>query len=894
MAEIHPHPDLEGVVLPFDVLSNLTLFAKNKNKNLLKKYPTYVVVKRFAKGEIICRQGEPGWSAYYILTPEDTIAVLEHQRQHVKAAGERVKIDADLAVFRQRSEKRRTNPDDVEGRQMATVFVAIPRSGRVDKTTTTRLGNAMGHSIIGPMKNYLGQTIFTPVGHDPTVNVDSLRAPLSEGELFGEYSCLYRTPRTATILARRDCYMIEVLRNIFDNVIKRDPAYAGPAAEIERKRFLETGMSRLSLFADFTKEEYEQVKNIVELVGFEPGQLIFDEFDRADGIYIIRSGMIKELKNVSALLAKDDVLDWTKLIAALREGETTPTDYRGRLWASLPEPARDAVRRTPADQPVPRREQIDVTFGLNEVLKMPRLADAAEFATQYTAMADSPRGLELAAERAKLRDDPKAKKEKEKPELVGAKLRRLNRLLLETLLPKVFRPSRPGPECILNYYSPGDYVCGYGVLDNQPSNITCIAFDHPDNQGQVQLVRLPAEALRNVCERNPKLKEKLVRELARRRKHSMERLLTPVWDDSNQVQLSDKFEELGLIQGQRLMLIDLDRCTRCDECVKACVNTHADGRSRLFLDGPRFGKYLVPISCRSCLDPVCMIPCPVSSIHRGDYREMVIEDWCIGCGLCADSCPYGSIQMHDLGLIPERARGWRFAPAGLTTGEKWIQPGFGDGKWLSGSAPFQHDRTFRELLEAVQGEKVAKDDPILFRYPFTIAADDLFTPGLKKAAAKPVQHNLLIVTSHAEKVEVWLDGNVLPVRKPRQGQYKYLFPVKYVATVPIPGEKVDEELVPMALAAGRHLLAVRVKPPVKEGAKTFLLKMGLFPERRPDLPAGAADDNVAEELTEKLVTQRAVVCDLCATLPGHSPACVRACPHDAAMRVNARRDFPQQ
>src|SRR5262249_52375021 len=28
-------------------------------------------------------------------------------------------------------------------------------------------------------------------------------------------------------------------------------------------------------------------------------------------------------------------------------------------------------------------------------------------------------------------------------------------------------------------------------------------------------------------------------------------------------------------------------------------------------------------------------------------REIIIEDWCIGCGKCADSCPYGNINMHS-------------------------------------------------------------------------------------------------------------------------------------------------------------------------------------------------------------------------------------------------------
>jgi Fe-S-cluster-containing hydrogenase component 2 len=38
----------------------------------------------------------------------------------------------------------------------------------------------------------------------------------------------------------------------------------------------------------------------------------------------------------------------------------------------------------------------------------------------------------------------------------------------------------------------------------------------------------------------------------------------------------------------------------------------------------------------------------VGAINRGDNGEIRITDWCIGCSLCADQCPYGSIQMNPV------------------------------------------------------------------------------------------------------------------------------------------------------------------------------------------------------------------------------------------------------
>ena len=117
---------------------------------------------------------------------------------------------------------------------------------------------------------------------------------------------------------------------------------------------------------------------------------------------------------------------------------------------------------------------------------------------------------------------------------------------------------------------------------------------------------------------------------------------------------SPSFLEQELMQGQNLLLLDLNKCTRCDECVKACVATHDDGVTRLVRDGLRFENFLVATSCRACMDPLCMTRCPVGSIRRKDTLDIVIEDWCIGCGNCAIDCPYGNINVVEV-TDPHRA-----------------------------------------------------------------------------------------------------------------------------------------------------------------------------------------------------------------------------------------------
>ncbi len=174
---------------------------------------------------------------------------------------------------------------------------------------------------------------------------------------------------------------------------------------------------------------------------------------------------------------------------------------------------------------------------------------------------------------------------------------------------------------------------------------TCTALDH------VELVRIDSECFRGLLDAIPALKEEVLKSAARRLGVGVRDQKSEVRSQKPAVSLAPmrrEFVEQGLYNAQRLLVLDLEACTRCDECTKACSDTH-EGITRLVRDGLRIDKWLVASSCRSCSDPYCLVGCPVDAIHRdGQGKQIQIESHCIGCGLCANNCPYGNINMHPL------------------------------------------------------------------------------------------------------------------------------------------------------------------------------------------------------------------------------------------------------
>ena len=134
-----------------------------------------IVKRRYRKGELICREGEFGSTAFYIVEGTAKVSIsspIAHVRTHGDAKGFFKRLTSTLV-------NRREDVREEETRDRM-----IP----IDASVNLSYGN--------------------PV------------ASLGPGDLFGEMTCLNFYPRSATVRAESDVVAYEMLRNVLDIMMK--------------------------------------------------------------------------------------------------------------------------------------------------------------------------------------------------------------------------------------------------------------------------------------------------------------------------------------------------------------------------------------------------------------------------------------------------------------------------------------------------------------------------------------------------------------------------------------------------------------------------------------------------------------------------------------------------
>ena len=109
------------------------------------------------------------------------------------------------------------------------------------------------------------------------------------------------------------------------------------------------------------------------------------------------------------------------------------------------------------------------------------------------------------------------------------------------------------------------------------------------------------------------------------------------------------------------MVIDLDKCTGCQECTIACKEENnvpfgspEEQRRRQDMfwhkviaasegEYPSNNTEIIPMPCMHCDNPACVMVCPCKATYRRN-DGIVMQNYrrCIGCKYCMIACPYGA------------------------------------------------------------------------------------------------------------------------------------------------------------------------------------------------------------------------------------------------------------
>src|SRR6266850_164729 len=229
------------------------------------------VLHHYRKGQTVCVEGEFGSTAYYIVSGTVEISI-QNPLAHL-----------------------RTSPaGGLFGRSMARMKSFLLNDGQ-DKRA-----EAHERKFIG-----IDANIDLPINRP--------LAQLGPGELFGEMTCRTFQPRSATVIAREACVMVEMLRVILDMLVGtrqiseaskatakgvKVPTFKGTSFKAQmdekyRQRSLETHLRSVPLFASVGEEFLGYLKDKVELVSYNQSDVICKEGEEADAFYLIRSGMVR-------------------------------------------------------------------------------------------------------------------------------------------------------------------------------------------------------------------------------------------------------------------------------------------------------------------------------------------------------------------------------------------------------------------------------------------------------------------------------------------------------------------------------------------------------------------------------------------------------------------------
>jgi CRP-like cAMP-binding protein len=150
-------------------------------------------------------------------------------------------------------------------------------------------------------------------------SADETLARLTAGNDFGEMALVTGRPRSSDAVAATDANLWTLFRSDFERVMTRYPAVQAAVTESVAQKlasadetFFDKHLRQISLLSGLSRPQLEAVRKRLMAARYRAGELVFQQGDEPDGLYLIERGQV-QIEKVSA--------GEVALVAVLSDGE---------------------------------------------------------------------------------------------------------------------------------------------------------------------------------------------------------------------------------------------------------------------------------------------------------------------------------------------------------------------------------------------------------------------------------------------------------------------------------------------------------------------------------------------------------------------------------------------
>ena len=150
-------------------------------------------------------------------------------------------------------------------------------------------------------------------------------AHLKRGEVFGEISALFDSPRISNVIVTKPSVLLIVPGDVFENVITGRSELYNAILDRYKSRLSETALRSVDLFRHLDKEHLQPLVDAASIVGVPEGGIIVREGEAGDYFYIIIRGTARVTHGVGgssinlALMHPGDYFgEWSVITGAPR------------------------------------------------------------------------------------------------------------------------------------------------------------------------------------------------------------------------------------------------------------------------------------------------------------------------------------------------------------------------------------------------------------------------------------------------------------------------------------------------------------------------------------------------------------------------------------------------